>query len=603
MDENTKEIDLKEIEKAIQENPIEEEYEEYDDYDEPPSKFEKVALGIGVIIIIGVLCAILYGGYVVYNMFSQERDFDPSAVPDFVGKNYSEVIDYFSDPKFKKVELNKKVEYKEDVDEDIVISQKYERRDLKDQMFFTVSGGFDPDEEISLPNFKIMERDEIEKFLEENHITKYEFKEMVFQSKKPGSLVSYTPEKETLKRNERITFVFAKKLSKEGNMFLPSFEGMSKEQIEKWGQDNDIQIEIKEEVSEDVEKGHLIKQSPTADTEVEPKSKVTVVLSKGDLVQFGTVNGKALSTVKQSFEIEEFPYEVVTVYDYRTKKDVVVRSEPEGNLELERGTKITLYVSGGKPVLSDLVGKTRNEAQNIIYQMKNNGAKFTENFTEEYNNAEQGTVLSISNTSEIPENGSVTIKISKGPQVFAQNFSGKSKAEIESFATTNGINISSSYRYSNLPENTVISNSPSKGVIEKGSSMSVVYSLGQFSPRDYSGSQYSDVEREINDYKAQGADIVLMRENVSDDSVSAGRVISQSFNSGILTVRVSTGEDTSYYTVEDLVGIPVDAARNTQTCRLFNCVFKKEEGSQGNIVLSQDIIGEYRKGTTINLTY
>ncbi len=118
---------------------------------------------------------------------------------------------------------------------------------------------------------------------------------------------------------------------------------------------NDFKVVIKQEFSEDVEAGIVIKTEPKRGTRVPKGSKIEVYVSSGKeeiSVDIPNVIGEPIAQAKTKIEDAKLKVAVenvnLTPADSNQPKDYVLRQEPQGGSEkVLEGTTITLYVSSG----------------------------------------------------------------------------------------------------------------------------------------------------------------------------------------------------------------------------------------------------------------
>ena len=175
------------------------------------------------------------------------------------------------------------------------------------------------------------------------------------------------------------------------------------------------------EYSDTIKKGTVISQTPDAKTTAKLGEKVTLIISQGkELVKVPTnLLGKSENEVKTTLEGLGF---VVTKgtseYSNDYQEGVVMKIDNAGE-ELEKGSKIKIYLSKGKEkelvkVPENLVGKYADEVAGKLAEL----GFVVEEGTSEYSNIyEDGMVFKIDNAGKELEKGSkVKIYISKGKE-------------------------------------------------------------------------------------------------------------------------------------------------------------------------------------------
>ncbi|MDK6940428.1 Stk1 family PASTA domain-containing Ser/Thr kinase [Aerococcus sp. UMB8487] len=164
----------------------------------------------------------------------------------------------------------------------------------------------------------------------------------------------------------------------------------------------------------------------------------------------------------------------------------VTRTDPEASSRVKEGSAVDLYVSTGpkKVTLKDYRDQPFDEAKR---ELEEEGFKVKKE--EVYDNQiKAGHVVS-----QKPGSGqevqvkdtTVTLKVSKGKETFElQDLSGKTQSEVQAYADSIGLQLTTSSEYSNqVTAGRVIRQSPGSGTkVQAGDSLSVVLSLGPEKP-------------------------------------------------------------------------------------------------------------------------
>lgn len=164
----------------------------------------------------------------------------------------------------------------------------------------------------------------------------------------------------------------------------------------------------------------------------------------------------------------------------------VTRTDPEASSRVKEGSAVDLYVSTGpkKVTLKDYRDQPFDEAKR---DLEEEGFKVKKE--EVYDNQiKAGHVVSQNPGSgqEVQvKNTTVTLKVSKGKETFElQDLSGKTQSEVQAYADSIGLQLTTSSEYSNqVTAGRVIRQSPGSGAkVQAGDSLSVVLSLGPEKP-------------------------------------------------------------------------------------------------------------------------
>ncbi len=139
------------------------------------------------------------------------------------------------------------------------------------------------------------------------------------------------------------------------------------------GQKLGLNIEIKEEFSETIAEGYVIRTDPKEGAELSQGQTVILWVSKGKKVQFSSmpnVVGEEKEFAINILELQKLNLKIVLdeVYDMNVKAGVVIDTTPGKGEKLKTGQTVTLKVSKGveKKVLPDLIGMELDEAKKML---------------------------------------------------------------------------------------------------------------------------------------------------------------------------------------------------------------------------------------------
>ena len=152
--------------------------------------------------------------------------------------------------------------------------------------------------------------------------------------------------------------------------------GTARQELEDLG----FVVELKEEHSERVGAGLVIKTTPSSNKSAEKGSTVTVIVSSGPApAAIPDVKGKQLEQATQLILEAGFILGTVTKeYSSQYEAGVVISTDPATGLVIEKGTTVNLIVSKGRElVMPDLVSahytyaQARNQLQNLGVSVSN----------------------------------------------------------------------------------------------------------------------------------------------------------------------------------------------------------------------------------------
>ena len=238
--------------------------------------------------------------------------------------------------------------------------------------------------------------------------------------------------------------------------------------------------------SSNVEKGHVYGCNPKTGTDVKVGTEVVIYISSGPAVEKVAVPdllSKTESEAKELLEKNNLSGEA----DYKYSNDVdegkVISQDPKPGRRVDEGSKVSYVVSLGEEeemsTIPNLTGKTLEEAKSLLEE---NNLKLG-NVSEETSNTDAGKVISqsISSGTEVSKNTSVDLVVSKGQEsLTVPSLKGKTESEAKSELSKLGLKgYKISSEYSNLAKGEIISTTPSAGKkVEKGTEVGYVVSKG-----------------------------------------------------------------------------------------------------------------------------
>ena len=200
----------------------------------------------------------------------------------------------------------------------------------------------------------------------------------------------------------------------------PDFKGMTMQQAQELADKMDIKVKEGDEViSDEVDKGLVVSQSPEAGSTIKTGSTVTVNISKG--LGDGSVpdlTGKMKDELSDYLEAAGFKLGAVTTKASDEPEGTVLSQNPKAGSEVEKGTAIDVVVSDGskaKATVPYLVGKSLAEAQS---ELAGAGLK-TGNVSYDYSSTyAEGEVMwqQYDAGAAIDKGSSVKLRVSKGPE-------------------------------------------------------------------------------------------------------------------------------------------------------------------------------------------
>lgn len=184
---------------------------------------------------------------------------------------------------------------------------------------------------------------------------------------------------------------------------------------------------IEMEVSNDVEKDYVIRQSLVRGSEVEEGTEMILVVSEGkDTVDVPDTVGQKETKAKEMLMEKGFRVSTEEDYSDKYKEGYVMAQTPEGKSKAEYGSKITLTISKGEKKISviSVIGRTKEVAKELLEDSGLLLGKVTEAYSDSY---EAGTIISqdpVKNT-QVKAGTKVNVVISKGSSSVNVSYEGK----------------------------------------------------------------------------------------------------------------------------------------------------------------------------------
>lgn len=179
------------------------------------------------------------------------------------------------------------------------------------------------------------------------------------------------------------------------------------------------------------------------------------------------------------------------VYSMDYDADVVMEQSVKGGTKVKKTTPITFTVSAGPDPneavsFPDIKSMSKDEIQSWINDNKLMKAKISTEYSDTVA-ADQVISYEVKNgdESDFTRNTTVNIKVSKGPapegQITITDFTNKTLAEAQAFATKNGLNLVQQESFSDTTvEGNIMSQTPASGqAAKKGDAFTVVVSKGK----------------------------------------------------------------------------------------------------------------------------
>ncbi len=278
----------------------------------------------------------------------------------------------------------------------------------------TVSKGKKP---VTIPNVAGQDREAAVEALEALGLI-VDVTEVYNETVAAGKVISQTPAGETTAyEGDTVQLVISAGTE---TTTVPNVVGSSKATATTKLQNAGFKVTVKEEYSNTVAAGNVIRQSPSANGTAAVGGTVTIVVSKGKQpVAIPNVVGSSKATATTKLQNAGFKVTVQEEYSSTVAAGNVIRQSPSANTTAAAGSTVTIVVSKGKqPVtIPSVVGSSKSAATT---KLQNAGFKVT--VQEEYSSTvAAGNVIrqSPSANTTAAAGSTVTIVVSKGAATVA----------------------------------------------------------------------------------------------------------------------------------------------------------------------------------------
>ena len=504
----------------------------------------------------------LYAGSTINVVLSKGPD--PEVIVnliDFTGKDIGEIQLFIEENKLMAAEIL--FEKSDAIQSAYYIKKNVDAESIQRKTpikFYISTGSKDELTTVSVPDFTEYTRQQISTWSSTNNI-KANFVEEFHDTVAAGKVISQSQAANTqVYDGSSITF----KMSLGVGVVLENFVGKTKGAIDKFISDNGLKVNYSFSYNATQNKDVGVSMSPNASVRVPNGSTVSVTLSLGK-ISVSDFTGKTLSQLNAWVSEQNklgANLKVTSTQDYSatTASGQLISQSPSSG-DINPGTTIKASVSKGEGVVvKNFVGGTSTSQE---------GLKVSTSQTY-HASVPNGQVISqsISSGSKVDTNTSISLVVSLG-KVNIENKTGQSLDALRSWINSvNGqganISFSSSSEYSSsVGSGAIISQSPSSGAVNPGTSISVVVSKGAgVTIKNFVGS---------TSLSQEGLNVSLAYE--FSDSVAKDVVISQSRAAGSvvdsgtsISLVVSKGSEPTFV-IPDLAGLVAGQSSSVDTSK------------------------------------
>ena len=197
---------------------------------------------------------------------------------------------------------------------------------------------------------------------------------------------------------------------------LPSFDQLTREEVENNEAYADFHINWQEEYSSEYKEGVIFDQSPKAPRQVKANATITLRVSMGvEKVTVPDILGWQRNSAREKVRSLGLQILLKTEENEEVDPGIVLRTEPSAGAQLESGDTLTVYISRdevrSEAIVPSCVGLSREKANQILSNIG-----LTYRVVNVDSTQPEGTVLSQSPAagSTLAQGGTVTLQISSG---------------------------------------------------------------------------------------------------------------------------------------------------------------------------------------------
>ena len=345
------------------------------------------------------------------------------AVPDFVGKNKSDVAAWVRQQGIETSGIVFDEIYDFDTEEGTVLSQniaagKKVKKDVK--MNFVLSLGPDPDEAIRVPDLSAMTKSEVQEWISRNKLSKTKVVTAYNDSVEEDGVISYSfsgCEEDSFTRACSLKINVSKGPAPAGKVTVEDFEKKLYETVEAWAKSKKIELSKSETYSDKVEAGYVISQSIESGKTINEGDTLHVVVSLGKAISVPNMYGWTRKEVGNWCRKNGVAYDD-SEEDYDTTAGLCIKQSISPGSIVKEGDIIYYIISKGDPDISEFYGTTLDELKAWVEKINIESARVTLNkpVYDFSDSVPAGNIISLSK--KVKTGGSIDVVISKGKNVY-----------------------------------------------------------------------------------------------------------------------------------------------------------------------------------------
>lgn len=397
-------------------------------------------------------------------------------LPNFVGKNIEEVLDYTSK---HNLTLEQTYEYSDNVEEYYIIMQDKEAGTLLKEVKsigVTVSYGPNYEKEIVLPSMVGWNIDDALKTIEENFLNNVTVNYVINEEVEKDTILSQSVTG-GMKRNAEL--VLEVSLGSADDLVPVEMIDLKEKSLFEatlWLKRNGISYELQYEFSDSVKRNYVLSQSEKKGSTVDPNSsKVTLIVSKGKEITVPDLLSMTTDEVISWITKNNLKISFSDRYDTTIELGKIIEANYKKGEVVEEGTTIQIVTSKGQLKMKEF---------SDLNSFRTWASTYGINYQEEYefnSSIASGEIIkfSVSAGEVLDPNNTIIVTVSNGSAVTIPNFYGMTKSSAQTSCKNAGLNCSFYYSNSTNTKDTVISqNKKANSQVIRGTYVKLALSNG-----------------------------------------------------------------------------------------------------------------------------
>ena len=304
--------------------------------------------------------------------------------------------------------------------EGLVAEQSHEagsRMSRNSVLTVTVSRGPDMNEIIELPDFSDMTRGQINTWMTELRLRGVVFREVASNDIEANHVIEYefpaSVDPDNFRRSDSVTIFVS---TGPATVQLGNLVGDMLEEVREFIEENpEIVLVVEEEPHDTIDRGIVLRQTPSSGTRLAAGDTLTVVVSAGDPIT--VPNWANIRRINAEIDIDEqLNFRIEDRFDGTVPFGRFISQTVEaGNSVFPGHAPIRVFYSLGRPWIPNMVGSFENEIQSTFSDFNDQGAVLTFRIDHVDSYEPRGTIISQNIYNQFVNlNAHVNFRISRG---------------------------------------------------------------------------------------------------------------------------------------------------------------------------------------------